>query len=140
MAYVLGHKVTHFAVQVETHVWWNGGWQLQLHKVHAHQPATLTVGGQSLPVNDDGHFVELRAVAGWDDSETIRHNGDDRTHIMAESSEYPILTTAVDGEKTLINLAYCGKTSPAGWNVESLDESGIVLKSDDGSVWEVSFA
>ena len=34
MVYVLGHKKTHFAVQVQTHVWWNGGWQLQLHKVN----------------------------------------------------------------------------------------------------------
>jgi hypothetical protein len=139
MVYVLGHKVTHFAVQVETHVWWNGGWQLQLHKVNALQPAQLTVGGQSLPVGDKVYSVKLIPVSGWESSDTVRHDGADRTHILAECSEYPVLTSNVDGEATLICLSYCGKKSPGNWKTESLDESGIVLKADDGSVWEVSF-
>jgi len=139
MVYVLGHKVAHFAVQVETHVWWNRGWQLQLHKVNALQPATMTVGGQSLPVGDETYKVKLLPILGWEDSDTVSHDASDRTHILAECSEYPILTTKIDGEVTLICLAYCGKETPQDWTTESLDDSGIVLKSEDGSAWEVSF-
>ncbi len=139
MVYVLGHKVTHFAVQVETHIWFRGGWQLQLHNVNALQPAKLTVGGQSLPVDDDVYSAKLVPVSGWESSDTVRHDGSDRTHILAECSEYPVLTSNVNGEATLICLSYCGKESPGDWTTESLDESGIVLKADDGSVWEVSF-
>ena len=138
MLYVLGHKATHFSVQVETHVWFRGGWQLQLHKVNALQPAKLTVGGQSLPVGDEVYSVVLQNVSGWEGTDVIRHDAADRTHITAESSEYPILKCDVDGEATLICLAYCGRGTPAPWKKESLDESGIVLKNDD-SKWEVSF-
>ena len=139
MVYVLGHKVAHFSVQVETHIWWKGSWQLQLHKINALQPAKLTVGGHSLPVGDDTYSVKLQNVSGWAASDTVRHDSSDRTHITAESSEYPILTTEVNGEATLICLSYCGKGTPGDWKTESLDESGIILKSDDGTQWKVSF-
>jgi hypothetical protein len=139
MVYVLGHKKTHFAVQVETHIWWKGGWQLQLHKVNALQPAKLTVGGQSLPIDDNVYFSELVPISGWESSDTVRHDESDRTHIMAAQSEYPILTSNIDGEATLICLSYCGKTTPEDWKIETLDESGIVLKANNGSQWQVSF-
>jgi hypothetical protein len=139
MVYVLGHKVAHFSVQAETHVWWNGGWQLQLHKINALQPAKLTVGGHSLAVGDDTYSVKLQNVSGWESSDTVRHDASDRTHITSESSEYPILTCKVNGEATLICLSYCGKGESGNWNVESLDESGIVLKKDDGTEWKVCF-
>lgn len=139
MVYVLGHKVAHFSVQAETHVWWNGGWQLQLHKINALQPAKLTVGGHSLPIGDETYSVKLQNVSGWESAEMVRHEAADRTHITAEASEYPILTCNVNGEATLICLAYCGKGEPGEWTTESLDESGIVLKSGDGSHWQVSF-
>ncbi len=144
MVYVLGHKVAHFSVQVETHVWWKGGWQLQLHRINALQPAKLTLGGHSLPVSTDAHengaySTKLQNVCGWETSDTVRHDGADRTHIMSECSEYPIMTCNVNGEATLICLAYCGKGTPGNWNTVSLDESGVVLKADDGSEWEVSF-
>ena len=138
MLYKLGHKVAHFAVQVETHVWWNGGWQLQLHKINAHQPSKMTVGGQSLPA-DSPYFSKLIPISGFDGSETIRHDAADRTHTTSESSAYPTLTCNAEGEATLICLAYCGKETPGDWTAESLDESGIVLKSEDGSEWKVSF-
>lgn len=139
MIYVLGHKVSHFSVQVETHVWFNGNWQLQLHKVNALQPAKLTVGGHSLPVDDDVYRVKLQNVQGWQSPEIIRHDATDRTHIMAQSSQYPIMSCDVDGEATLICLSYCGKGTPEDWKVESLDESGIVLGAHDGTQWKVSF-
>ena len=138
MLYTLGHKVAHFAVQVETHVWWNGGWQLQLHKINAHQPSKMTVGGQSLPA-DSPYFSKLVPIAGFDGSGTISHDASDRTHTTSESSSYPTLTCDAEGKATLICLAYCGKESPGDWKAESLDESGIVLKSEDGSEWKVSF-
>lgn len=141
MVYVLGHKKTHFAVQVQTHVWWNGGWQLQLHKVNAQQPCKLAVGGNSLPVDDAVYSTHLVPLSGWGDSkvEMVRHDASNRTHIMAECSEYPIVSTDVEGEATLICLTYCGKSAPGQWTTESLEESGIVLKSDSGSEWKVSF-
>jgi hypothetical protein len=126
-------------VQVETHVWWNGGWQLQLHRVNALQPAKLTVGGHSVPVGDEVYSVKLQNVEGWTSSDVVRHDESDRTHIFADSSEYPIMTCDVDGEATLICLSYCGKGAPGEWKTVSLDESGIVLKSGDGSEWKVSF-
>jgi hypothetical protein len=139
MIYVLGHKVSHFSVQVETHVWWHGNWQLQLHKVNALQPAKLTVGGHSLPVGDDVYCVKLQNVKGWGAADVIRHDGDDRTHIMSASSAYPIMTCDVDGQADLICLSYCGKGEPQAWKTESLDESGIVLAAADGTQWKVSF-
>ena len=139
MVYVLGHKVAHFSVQAETHVWWNGGWQLQLHRVNALQPAKLTVGGQSLPVGDKTYRVKLQGLQGFTSSDTVRHDASDRTHILAGNSEYPILTTDVEGEATLVCLAYCGKGEPEQWQAESLDDSGVVLKSDRGAEWRVSF-
>ena len=138
MVYVLGHKVSHFAVQVQTHVWWNGAWQLQLHKINAHQPSKMTVGGYSLPV-DSPYVSKLIPIAGFEGSGTIRHDASDRTHTTAESSEYPTLTYNAQGEATLICLSYCSKKSPENWETESLDESGIVLKSDKGTQWKVSF-
>ena len=140
MAYVLGDKVTEFGVQVESHIWWRGGWQLQLHQVHAHQTARLTVGGYSLPTDEQTHFVELQAVSGWETSDTISHAGAGRTHLLAKSSEYPVLQTEwFKGEKTLICLSYCGKKVSKHWKLDSLRESGIVLKSESGDAWEVSF-
>jgi len=138
MLYVLGHKVSHFSVQAETHIWWNGNWQLQVHKVNALQPAKLTVGGQSLP-DGSPYQTKLINVSGFDGSDTVRHEASDRTHIMSGASEYSILTCDVEGEATLICLSYTGKESPGNWTTESLDESGIVLKSDDGAEWKVSF-
>jgi len=138
MLYTLGHKVAHFAVQVRTHVWWNGGWQLQLHKINAHQPSKMTVGGQSLPA-DSPYSSKLIAISGFDGAGTIRHDASDRTHTTSESSEYPTLTYDANGKATLICLSYCGKETPGDWTTESLDESGIVLKSDAGLEWKVSF-
>ena len=139
MVYVLGHKVAHFSVQAETHVWWNGGWQLQLHRVNALQPAKLTVGGQSLPVGDETYRVKLQGLQGFTSSDIVRHDASDRTHILAGNSEYPILTTDVEGEARLVCLAYCGKGEPEQWQADSLDDSGVVLKSDRGAEWRVSF-
>lgn len=140
MAYVLGDKVTEFGVQVESHVWWNGGWQLQRHQVLAHQTARLTVGGYSLPTDHHSHFVELQAVSGWEMSNTISHAGAERTHLLANSSVYPVLQTGwFKGEKTLICLSYCGKKVSNPWKINSLSESGIVLESEGGERWEVSF-
>ncbi|MEM7457196.1 MAG: DUF2264 domain-containing protein, partial [Planctomycetota bacterium] len=139
MVYVLGHKKTHFAVHVETQVWWNDGWQLQLHRVNAQQPARMTVGGQSLPVDDETYLSSLVPIKGFESSGTIRHDAADRTHILSETSEYPILSADVDGEATLICLSYCGKQAPEQWEVQSIDDSGVVLKSGGGTEWKVSF-
>lgn len=140
MVYVLGHKVSHFAVQVETHIWWKQGWQLQLHRINALQPATVHVGGQSLPTNDDTYQSKLVAIQGFDSPEKIvRHDASDRTHILASESHYPVLSCRVSGPATLICLAYCGKETPQPWQVESLNESGISLKANDGEMWQVSF-
>jgi len=140
MAYVLGDKASLFAVQVETRIWWRGGWQVQLHRYDAHQKARLTVGGYSLPSADENHSVALQAVSGFEASGTVEHSGANRTHLLAESSSYPILQTEwVEGEGSLVCLSYCGLEPSRGWTVVSCDEAGMVLKAEDGSVWEVSF-
>lgn len=140
MAYVLGDKASLFAVQLETRVWWCGGWQLQLHKYDAHQRARLTVGGYSLPRDDPNHFVNLQAVSGWATSGNVAHSEGNRTHLLAESSSYPILQTDwVEGEGMLVCLSYCGTKPAPKWNVVSCDETGVLLKAADESVWEVSF-
>ena len=140
MVYVLGHKTTHFAVHVETQLWWNGGWQLQVHKVNAQQPCRLAVGGHSLPLNEARYTTKLIPVLGWEGSETVRHDSTDRTHILSPESEYPLITCNIHGEATLICLSFCGKKRPGHWTVESHDTSGIHLKNDEGEEWKVSFA
>lgn len=140
MAYVLGEKSSMFAVQVESRVWWRGGWQLQLHRYHAHRKARLTVGGYSLPENDRRHFAVLQAVAGFDASTTVEHSGRDRTHLLASASSFPILRTGwIEGEGFLVCLSCCGLKPSKEWNVVSCSEAGVVLTAEGEPDWEVSF-
>jgi hypothetical protein len=40
-------------VGLETGLWWNAGWLLQLHRYEAHQPAVFRLGGYALPGPDN---------------------------------------------------------------------------------------
>ena len=140
MAYVLGEKTSMFSVQVETRIWWRGGWQLQLHKYDAHRKARLAVGGYSLPASDDRHFTALQAVSGFETSATVEHSGQNRTHLLAAESAYPVLQSGwVEGEGLLVCLSYCGLEPSRDWKVVSCGEAGVVLEMEGEAPWEVSF-
>ena len=74
--YVWNLGVKHGQVNcgVDTAVWWNAGWLLQVHVCTNRQPGTLRLGGYALPQTDPTGFA-------FNDSETALHaaNGDHAT-------------------------------------------------------------
>ncbi|NBT49853.1 MAG: hypothetical protein EBT07_18955, partial [Actinobacteria bacterium] len=46
------------SVEIETHLWWNGPWQLHLHRYKIKQPCRLLLGGQSLSAKETGDLNE----------------------------------------------------------------------------------
>ena len=157
MVYVLGDKTSRFCTQVESRVWWRNGWQLQLHRFAAHQPARLMVGAYSLAAAEESllrveqknlfvcatngaQHVALQGLSGWDSARTIKHAGSDgRTHLLAANSVYPVLQTGwMKGDGQLLCLSYCGAEPATEWIVESCDEKSVMLRSADGAIWSVS--
>ncbi len=126
--YILGSRPTGFSVQVETDLWWNGGWQFHLHRYRAHQRCRLRLGAQSLGARDanalatDGeypflrvrnltHGVAVQALTGFQiaDSRWTTADRQPRVHLRAANSVTVFLQTEwLVGDGWLAALVWTG--------------------------------
>ena len=145
-------------VEIESHLWWNGHWQLQLHKYKLANPCRLLLGGQSLATEEESelsssqsfprtvwhnrtHHAALHAVHGFESSvlRQVARGKTPRTHIYATNSLTPYLQTATieGGEGWLAALHGIGpmSTNLADWDI-SATEAGIwTLRSGGTPDW-----
>ena len=151
-AYALGS-----GVEIETHLWWNGPWQLQLHKYRLQNPCRLLLGGQSLAAEEESelvasgkfprlawrnrtHHAVLQAVHGFENSalRQVVRGKHPRTHIYAANSLTPYLQTAIiEGEGWLAALHGNSPVSGelAGWEVSATEAGAWTLRSKGASDW-----
>jgi hypothetical protein len=151
-AYALGS-----GVEIETHLWWNGPWQLQLHKYRLQNPCRLLLGGQSLAAEEESelvasgkfprlawrnrtHHAVLQAVHGFENSalRQVARGKSPRTHIYAANSLTPYLQTAtVEGEGWLAALHGNSPVSGelAGWEVSATEAGAWTLRSNGAADW-----
>lgn len=157
--YTLGDRLSQFNVQTESHIWWNGGWQLHLHRCRAWQPSRLMLGSYSLATADplalreDGSFpflsatngnfvVALQALAGFVDFGSRRTTGEagGRVHISAPNSLSLYLRTPwFEGECDLLALVYTGTgaTRPGPWAILQCGAGRLELQNAAGETWRI---
>ena len=157
--YALGDRFSQFNVQVESHIWWHGGWQLHVHRYNAHQPSRLILGAYSLAADDladlrvEGEFpfvrasgpqhaVALQALGGF--AETGRRVTDagvqPRVHTLAPNSLNLFLQTGwVRGEGCATALLWVGPAEevPQVWAVETSSAGHLSLVAQDGEGWNI---
>lgn len=157
--YALGDKVEQLLTIVETTIWWNKGWLLQLHWTDAYQPVTLTLGGYAL-ASADGHSFGKTRTAGI---QTVTTNGlysvmqplvgfdtgtwDERTddsiprsHVQAPYHVTPLArTTKASGERILAALVYGGRNAgeAAPWETVSLESGNWSLRHPLFGEWTI---
>ena len=151
-AYALGS-----GIEIETHLWWNGPWQLQLHKYRLQNPCRLLLGGQSLAAEEESelvfsgkfprlawrnrtHHAVLQAVHGFENSalRQVVRGKHPRTHIYAANSLTPYLQTAtIEGEGWLAALHAIGPVSAdlADWEVSASEAGMWTLRSNGAADW-----
>lgn len=152
--YALGEDV-----EIETHFWWNGRWQLQLHKYSTRKPLRLLLGGQSLAAakagdfsvsgkfprvtwQNDTHRAAMHALHGFADCAVHRvtEGEQSRTHIYAANSLAPVLRTAtLDGKGCVVALhgiATCGENL-AEWKLVSANEGLWRFGSEGIADWTI---
>lgn len=157
--YALGDRFSQFNVQVESHLWWKGGWQLHWHRCRAWQPARLLLGAYSLAaekaeeLEEAGTFpfvratngrcaVALQALAGFSGmvSRSTRASENPRVHILAANSLSLALQTGwVEGEHDVMALTYVGDAEEPlhPWTVAESGAGWLVLNNPAGEVWRV---
>ena len=151
-AYALGS-----GIEIETHLWWNGPWQLQLHKYRLQNPCRLLLGGQSLAAEEESelvfsgkfprlawrnrtHHAVLQGVHGFENSalRQVARGKNPRTHIYAANSLTPYLQTAtIEGEGWLAALHGNSPVSGelAGWEVSATEAGAWTLRSNGAADW-----
>ncbi len=160
-AYVLGARASQFSVQVETDLWWRGGWQFHLHRYTAHQRCRLRLGAQSLGAGQadgltvDGtfpfvrarnatHGVALQSLAGF---QTVGEHWtvagqNRRVHLRAENSLTLCLETGwLNGEGWLAALVWVGlldeyPTTP--WEVTSMAAGRWNFRRANEDIWKIT--
>ena len=145
------------AAELETHLWWKGPWQLQLHRYKIRQPCRLLLGGQSLSAKDaedlkekssfpnlswknPTHQVVLQSLHGFTKSGTRRTVSDQqaRTHLYAPNSVVLFLETgSLSGEGWLAALhAVAPVSMPLGrWELTETRSGHWSLKNQKGDSW-----
>lgn len=128
--YALGDKVGQVVTLVETGLWWNRGWLLQVHWTDAYQPCSLTLGGFSLASREAAAFqraiangvLTVQAGERWSalqplsalpdaDWETRLDESSPRSHVEAPYHVTPVARTGRgSGERLIAALVYAGKS------------------------------
>ena len=156
--YSLGQKDEQFQIEVETRMWWFGGWQLILHRFNSKQPALLRHGGYALSSQDadsikwysqdaysvvktDEMSVALQSVYGFETCRQVSRLSDDtgpRLHIQAP---YHVLNTVeVNVGKEKGFLACLSWAGPSGdgqkaWQIELLKQGQWRLTHETLGDW-----
>lgn len=143
--------------EIETHLWWKGHWQLQLHKYATKQPCRLILGGQSLASTAQSelsasgafprlawrnrtHHAVLQAVHGFESTVLRRvvQGKDSRTHISAANSITPCLQTAVlegDGWVAALHGFGPASTTLSDWQISATEAGTWILRSSEQADW-----
>jgi hypothetical protein len=157
--YALGDRFSQFNVQAESRIWWNGGWQLHLHRCRAWQPSRLLLGAYSLAADDaadlqeEGAFpfvqatngdttVALQALAGFAacGRRLTRGVAEKRVHISAPNSLSLYLQSEwSEGLSNLLALTFVGPSSvrPEPWTVAKSSAGCLELANAAGEIWRV---
>ena len=156
-AYALGDRFSQFNTQVESHLWWRGGWQLHLHRYQAHQPSRLILGAYSLSAEDasllreqgdlsflqahnGAHSVAMQPLLGFDCASRRFSTGDLRSHILAPHSLTLLLQADwVEGEGNLMALTWVGAAGEevAPWTIHESAVGSLCLTCASGKIWEI---
>ena len=153
-AYPLGESV-----QVETHLWWNGPWQLHLHCYKVREKCRLLLGGQSLSANEmdelkekssfpmlfwknSTHQVVLQSLHGFAKagSRRVTSGQQPRTHLYAPNSVTLFLETdSISGDGWVAALhAVAPVSTPLGrWELSDTQVGHWILKNQKGETWSI---
>jgi len=143
---------------VETHLWWNSGWQFQWHRVVAYQPAVFRLGTYSLPLKDaaprdvavtagfavattDECGVAIQPLLGFQRIKAHESDRQRRTHILTwHSLILAAETDQVTGEQQLIALVWVGRIDKerAAWKVKSSTEGRLTLRHPALGEWHLA--
>ena len=156
--YGLGDRHSQTQTSVETHLWWNGGWQLHWHRVVAYQPSVLRLGTHSLPLPEDRwtelavkgdfaqasngrHGIAIQSLAGFHRLKANESDPQKRTHILTwHSLILTAETEKVTGEVHLLALVYTGlnENERVPWKVTSTGEGRLTLQHPLLGEWQVA--
>jgi hypothetical protein len=148
-------------VGVNSVVWWNRGWLLQLHRFDAWQPVMLRLGGYALPLAQphclrpaaSGHLAAwdpvtgrgtvLQPLDGFDDTDWDLRLDDQtpRAHLAAPYHATPMaVRRRVSGQGALAALTWTGheRAESAPWTIVSAAASQWTLHHAHLGRWEIS--
>lgn len=147
------------SVQIETHLWWNGPWQLHLHRYQIQQPCRLLLGGQSLSAKEmeelkekssfptlswanSTHQVFLQSLYGFVRAGSCRtiSGKQPRVHLDAPNSVTLVLETdSISGDGWLAALhAVAPVSTPLGrWELTGTQAGSWSLKNNRGENWTI---
>lgn len=159
--YSLGGRSDGLQVTVETCLFWNGDWQLALHKCASTEEVTLRFGSYPLSYYEDqsvsvektkdrmraetaGKTIVLQSLLGYDsvasDERSSLRDGDRRS-IQAPCHVTALLVKELASLESvvLLSLSYSGSnTSASGvWNVESSEQGYLLLRHSTLGEWEL---
>ncbi len=156
--YGLGDRYSQHHASIETHLWWNGGWQFQWHRVVAYQPAVFRLGTYSLPlpegcwmeltVNDDfAHAssgqrgVAIQPLLGFSRVAANESDPQKRTHLLTwHSLVLTAETGKVSGEQHLLALVWTGlnEKEHEPWKVASSSKGELKLRHPVVGDWQIA--
>lgn len=149
-------------VGIDTLLWWNGGWLLQVHRYEAAQPVVFRLGGYALPLPDarrarreaatsfgawhhaSGGSV-VQPLAGFSTREWDERLDEStaRTHLAAPFHSTPVAVSArVAGQGWLAALVWTGVEDRAGqaWRVLGADAGAWQLHHPTLGAWSITHA
>jgi hypothetical protein len=146
-------------VEIETHLWWNGPWQLHLHRYKIGKKCRLLLGGQSLSAKDtedlkekssfptlswknSTHHVVLQSLQDFAKAGSRRNisEKEPRTHLYARNSVTLFLETdSLSGDGWLAALhAVAPAYTPLGrWELTESQAGNWALKNQKGESWTI---
>jgi len=147
------------SVEIETHLWWNGPWQLHLHRYKVTKKCQLLLGGQSLSSKDVEDFKEkssfptlswknqthqtvLQSLHGFAKSGSRRTiaGKQPRTHLYAPNCVCLYLETdSLSGNGWLAALHAVAPVSTTldRWELTASQAGSWSLKNQKGEIWKI---
>jgi len=158
-SYNFGFAPAQVNTHVETLLFWNRGWLLQLHTIEARQKGVLRLGGYALPLTEpqtvrttvptylsafasDGRGTALQMLAGaphagWD---TRLDETTTRTHLCAPFHATPVFrSNDIAGTTWIAALAWTGSeaSEAAAWKLHSAPAGEWTLVHPQLGTWTV---
>jgi hypothetical protein len=157
----MGDRVGPVSTGVESLIYWNAGWLLQLHRCDLHQPARLKLGGFALPSNQpagitetapsaalleawssDGRGTVLQSLFGFSTLAWDRRTDETtpRSHLVAPYHSTPWAETERHHRRiVLVALTWSGSSrlESAPWRIESAGTGHWILDHPLLGGWEI---